>query len=82
MTRSRIKDPGPSARIAEDEIAWLRIVTPITQHYCRQISRQDYRGKKLACWMHIKRNNLPVEDEYGRAETEGTDLPLLRPGAE
>jgi adenosylhomocysteinase len=60
MTHSRIKDPGLSARITEEELAWLRIVAPITEHYCRQISRRACHGKKLACWMHIKRNNLPM----------------------
>jgi adenosylhomocysteinase len=60
MTSSRIKDPGLSAQIEEAEIAWLRYVTPITEHYCRQISQRDYRGKKLACWMHIKLNNIPM----------------------
>nr|NIV28915.1 hypothetical protein [Anaerolineae bacterium] len=58
MTSSRIKDPGLSARIEEAEIAWLRYVTPITEHYCREISQRDYRGKRLACWMHIRFNNI------------------------
>jgi adenosylhomocysteinase len=70
MTRSRIKDPGHSARIEEEEIAWLRTVTPITQHYCREISQRDYRGKKLACWMHIKRNNLPMMLALAESGTE------------
>ena len=53
MEASRIKDPGLSAGIEESEIAWMRYVMPITEHYCRQISQRDYHGKKLACWMHI-----------------------------
>ena len=57
MTPSRIKDPGLSARIEKTEIDWLRYVTPITQHYYREISQRDYRGKKLACWMHITYDN-------------------------
>ena len=60
MTPSRIKDAGLSARIEEEEIAWLRYVTPITEHYCREISQRDYRGKRLACWMHIRFNNVPM----------------------
>jgi adenosylhomocysteinase len=57
---SRIKDPGLSAQIEESEVAWLRFVTPITEHYCRQISQQNYRGKRLACWVHIRFNTLPM----------------------
>lgn len=53
MNSSRVKDPGLSARIEEAEIAWLRYVMPITEQYCREISQRDYRGKRLACWMHI-----------------------------
>ncbi len=60
MNSSRVKDPGLSARIEEAEIAWLRYVTPITEHYCREISQRDYRGKRLACWMHITSNAPPM----------------------
>ena len=60
MTSSRIRDPGLSARIEEEEIAWLRYVTPITEHYCREISQRDYCGKRLACWMHIRFNSIPM----------------------
>lgn len=58
MTSSRIKDPGLGAQLAEPEIAWLRHVTPITEHFCRLVSERDYRGKRLACWMHIRFNNM------------------------
>jgi adenosylhomocysteinase len=44
----------------EAEIEWQRYVTPITEHYCREISQQDYRGMRLACWMHIRSNNVPM----------------------
>ena len=60
MNSSRVKDPGLSARIEEAEIAWLRQVTPITEQYCREISQRDYRGKRLACWMHITPSVLPM----------------------
>jgi adenosylhomocysteinase len=60
MNSSRVKDPGLSARIEEAEIAWLRYVTPITEQYCREISQRDYRGKRLACWMHITSNATPM----------------------
>jgi hypothetical protein len=59
MTSSRIKDAGLDARIEEAEIAWFCYVTPITEHYCREISRRDQRGKKLACWIHIRLNDQP-----------------------
>jgi adenosylhomocysteinase len=60
MTPSRIRDLKLSAQIGEEELAWLRHVAPVTEHYCREISQRDYRGKKLACWMHIRFNNLPM----------------------
>jgi adenosylhomocysteinase len=60
MTSSRIKDPGLSAAIDEAEMAWLRYVMPITEHYCREISQRDYRGKRLACWIHITSNTPPM----------------------
>jgi adenosylhomocysteinase len=60
MSSSRVKDPEHGARIEEAEIAWLRYVTPITEQYCRKISQRDYRGKRLACWMHITSNALPM----------------------
>ena len=62
MTSSRIKDPKLAAEVDEAELDWLRHVTPITQHYCREIGRRDYRGKKLACWMHIRFNDLPSQN--------------------
>jgi len=82
MNSSRVKDPGLSARIEETDIAWLRYVTPITEHYCREISQRDYRGKKLACWMHISPNALPMmlaladggaEIVYGACNVDSTD---------
>jgi adenosylhomocysteinase len=60
MTLSRIKDPGLAAQIEDAELEWLRHITPITEHYCHEISQRDYRGKRLACWMHIRFNNLPM----------------------
>ena len=82
MKSSRIKDPGLSARIEESEVAWLRYVTPITEHYCREISQRDYRGKKLACWMHITSSSPPMmlalaesgaEIVYGACNVDSTD---------
>jgi adenosylhomocysteinase len=70
MTSSRIRDPGLSARIEEAEVAWLRYVTPITEHYCQEISQRDYRGKKLACWMHIRFNNVPMLLALAESGTE------------
>jgi len=61
---------------------WLRYATPITEHYCREISQRDYRDKKLACWMHISFNALPMmlaladagtEIVYGACNVDSTD---------
>lgn len=60
MDSSRIKDPALATRIDEGQLAWQRYVTPIIEHYCRQIAQRDYRGKKLACWQHITLNTIPM----------------------
>ena len=53
MVSSRIKNLELAAQIDEGQLAWHRYITPITEHYARQISQRDYRGKKLAYWGHI-----------------------------
>jgi adenosylhomocysteinase len=55
---SRIKNPDLAAQFDGGQLAWLRYVTPITEHYVRQIAQRDYRGKRLAYWGHITRQNL------------------------
>jgi adenosylhomocysteinase len=55
---SRIKNPDLAAQFDGGQLAWLRYVTPITEHYARQIAQRDYRGKRLAYWGHITRQNL------------------------
>jgi adenosylhomocysteinase len=60
MKSSRIKDPSLSNRIEQGELAWFRYVTPITQHYCREMAGRDYSGKRLACWKHILWDSLPM----------------------
>ena len=57
MEASRIKNPDLAAQIDEGELAWHRYITPITEHYARQIAQRDYRGKRLAYWGHITRQN-------------------------
>ncbi len=58
MVSSRIKNPKLASQIDEGQIAWLRYITPITEHYCRKISSRDYRGKRLAYWGHITVQNI------------------------
>jgi adenosylhomocysteinase len=60
MPSSRIKDRGLGAHTEKAEIDWLRYVTPIREHYCREISQRDYHGKRLACWTHIRLNIIPM----------------------
>jgi adenosylhomocysteinase len=57
MTHSRIKNPELAAELDEGQIAWLRYISPITEHYARQIRQRDYRGKRLAYWGHITPQN-------------------------
>ena len=59
LASSRIKDASLAAAISDNDVAWLRYVTPITEHYCRQVALRDYRGKRLACWMHVRFNVIP-----------------------
>ena len=58
MTPSRIKNVDLAAQLGEGELAWLRHITPITEHYARQIAQRDYRGKRLAYWGHITKQNM------------------------
>lgn len=53
MEPSRIKDPGLASQIEEGELEWHHTITPITQHFARQVAQGNYRGKKLAYWGHI-----------------------------
>jgi adenosylhomocysteinase len=55
MEPSRIKNPELAAQLDEGQLAWYRHITPITEHYARQIAQRDYRGKRLAYWGHITR---------------------------
>lgn len=82
MTTSRIKDASLAARIDAGQLAWQRYVTPLTEHYCRQVAGRDYRGKKLACWQHITLNTIPmllalheagVEITLGACNVDSTD---------
>jgi adenosylhomocysteinase len=70
MATSRIKDLDLAAQIDEGQLAWHRHVTPITEHFARQIAQRDYRGKRLAYWGHITFQNSPMM------------LPLVQAGAE
>ncbi len=69
MVPSRIKNPDLAAKFDEGELAWHRYITPITEHYCRQIAQRDYRGKRLAYWGHITPQNtismMPALKEAG-----------------
>ena len=58
MEPSRIKNPELAAQIDEGHLAWHRQITPITEHYARQIAQRDYRDKRLAYWGHITGQNL------------------------
>lgn len=60
MGSSRIKDPALSSGSEEADIAWLRYVTPVTEHFCCEVSQRNYQGKRLACWMHITFSALPM----------------------
>jgi adenosylhomocysteinase len=68
---SRIKNPDLAAQIDDGDLAWHRYITPITEHYGRQIAQRDYRGKRLAYWGHITAQN-----------TIQMMLPLKQAGAE
>ena len=57
MVSSRIKNVDLAAQMDDGQLAWQRYITPITEHYVRQISERDYRGKRLAYWGHITKTN-------------------------
>jgi adenosylhomocysteinase len=58
MQDSRIKNPRLAEEIDEGQLAWHQYLSPITEHYARQIAQRDYRGKRLAYWGHITGQNL------------------------
>jgi len=60
MVSSRIKNSKLIAQINEGQLTWHRYITPITEHYCRQVASRDYRGKRVAYWGHIKFNIIPM----------------------
>jgi adenosylhomocysteinase len=60
MPVSRIKNPDLASQIDMSQLAWHRHITPITEHYCRQIARRNYRGKRLAYWGHITCNMISM----------------------
>jgi adenosylhomocysteinase len=71
MVSSRIKNPDLAAEIDEGQLAWHRYVTPITEHYARQIAQRDYRGKRLAYWGHITfQNMIPMMLALKEADAE------------
>ena len=57
MDPSRIKNIELAVQVDAGELAWLRHVSPITDHYCHRIAQRDYRGKRLAYWGHITIQN-------------------------
>ena len=57
MASSRIKNPELAGQMDEGNLAWYRHITPITEHYARQIAQRDYRNKRLAYWGHITSQN-------------------------
>jgi adenosylhomocysteinase len=60
METSRIKNPGLAAQVEVGELAWQRHLSPITDHFARQITKRDYRGKRLAYWGHLTSQNLII----------------------
>ena len=58
MEMSRIKNPDLAAQVDLGEVAWQRHISPITDHFAKQIAKRDYRGKRLAYWGHLTGQNL------------------------
>ncbi|RMF81218.1 MAG: S-adenosyl-L-homocysteine hydrolase [Chloroflexi bacterium] len=58
MSPSRIKDAALAAHITQEDLAWQRYITPITEHYIRKTLQTGYTGKTVAIWMHVTFNAL------------------------
>src|SRR5512136_2265058 len=58
MNDYMIKDISLASKITEGQIAWVRHICPITDHFSQQISRRNYQGKKVAYWGHVADHNL------------------------
>jgi len=70
MVSSRIKNLELAAQVDEGQLAWHRYITPITEHYARQIAQRDYRGKKLVYWGHITQHNISILSPLKQAGAE------------
>jgi adenosylhomocysteinase len=60
ITPSRVREPGVPPEVTENELAWLHHAAPVTDSYRREVARRDYRGKRLACWMHVRLNTASM----------------------
>ncbi len=71
MVPARIKNIDLALQIDQGELEWFRTITPITETIVSQIARKDYRGKRLAYWGHITRQNtLLMVDALKQAGAE------------
>ncbi|MFQ5533249.1 MAG: adenosylhomocysteinase [Sphingomonadales bacterium] len=50
---SMIRDPRLAAALTDEELAWLKFICPVTEHYGRAVRALDLQGLTLACWQHV-----------------------------
>ncbi len=60
MTESRVKDPALAARLTDGELEWQRRTMPLTEMWRARVAARDFRGKRLAVWMHIVPNGIDL----------------------
>lgn len=58
METSRIKNLDLANQVDAGLVEWHRTISPITDYYCQQIAKLDYRGKRVAYWGHITGQNI------------------------
>lgn len=83
MEPYKVKDINLASQIDEGQLEWSRYILPITEHHACQISQRDYRGKRLAYFGHVTRQNmismmLPLKNAgvdivIGACNTDSTD---------
>jgi adenosylhomocysteinase len=58
MNKYKLKDFSLAKQIDEGELEWYRFVSPITDHFAQEIAKHDYKGKRMAYWGHVTRQNM------------------------
>lgn len=57
---TRLKDPTLAAAITDEELAWRRVIAPVTAALGDEIARRDFSGRTLVSFQHILPDTIPT----------------------